>query len=160
MDPIYSSIAHKFGVIDGNFLAKNVDEMDINPPFTIEDDVSVLDAIQTLKNKKIGCLLITDKGGKLNGIFSERDVLTRVILTDIDLKNTPISKVMTPNPHAEPIDTTIAFALHLMSQGGYRHLPLVDDEKNPIGILSVKDIVDFIEGEFVRQLVKSELGSK
>jgi CBS domain-containing protein len=51
---------------------------------------------------------------------------------------------MTADPVRERPETTIAFALTLMSNGGFRHLPIVDDEDQPIGILSVKDVVDFL----------------
>ncbi len=59
---------------------------------------------------------------------------------------------MTPQPVAQPPDVTIAHVLNLMSVRGFRHIPLVDEQHVPVGIISVKDIVDYITGEFIRAL--------
>jgi CBS domain-containing protein len=64
---------------------------------------------------------------------------------------------MTKDPIAQTPDITVAFALNLMSQGGFRHLPLVDERNIPVGILSVKDMMDFIVGSFVEGLLNFDI---
>ncbi|MCB0359791.1 MAG: CBS domain-containing protein, partial [Bdellovibrionales bacterium] len=63
------------------------------------------------------------------------------------LDTTPLSEVMTSSPHTQTMTSTMAFCLTMMSEGGYRHIPIVDDDDIPIGLVSVKDIVDYIVGQ-------------
>jgi len=65
----------------------------------------------------------------------------------------PIESVMTKDPVCERPETTVAYALNLMSHGGFRHLPIVDQDMMPIGILSVKDVVDYLVGKMMEGLV-------
>ncbi len=133
-----------FGIVDKRFLAKSVGLLNPPDPLIVRDDVPIEAAIKVLKAHRVGCVIVVNEVGKVVGIFSERDVILKVGLSGIDIKTVPVSQVMTPNPHTEQMTTTIAFALNMMSQGGYRHIPLVDDDDNPVGIISVKNIVDYI----------------
>jgi signal-transduction protein with cAMP-binding, CBS, and nucleotidyltransferase domain len=112
-----------------------------------EDDL-VQDCINTLKNEKGGSILIIDQVGKLSGIFTERDVLKKVIGNDTALKG-PLSAVMTKNPMTIQMTSPLAFSLQLMSEGGFRHVPIVDDEGYPLGCISMKDIVDEVVRRYV-----------
>lgn len=158
MDSKYKAIATRFGSVDSRFLSRDLSVLDPPPPITLSDKVTVRETIECLKKYKIGCVLAVNDAGKLTGVFSERDVVSKVSLTALDLDRTPLSKVMTADPHTETLETSIAFALQQMSDGGYRHIPVVDDDNFPIGIISVKDILDFIKQELIAQLVASELG--
>jgi CBS domain-containing protein len=98
-------------------------------------------------------VLIVDGAGKLSGIFSERDVLLRILPDYQTLKSKPISEFMTKDPVSQPPDATIGFVLNLMSAGGFRHVPIVDPDNVPIGIVSVKNVVDFIVKSFTDDLL-------
>jgi len=160
MDQDLAPLIHHFGAVNTQFLAQALEVLDPAQPITFPDTVSVGEAIRCMKEQKIGCVLLVDENDKLSGVFSERDVVSRVILSGIDLDNVPISEVMTRNPKTEQLESSVAFALQLMSDNGFRHLPITDEEGYPLGIISVKDILDFIKNEIVTQLVIKELSPK
>ena len=100
----------------------------------------------------IGCVLIC-RAGKLKGIFTERDVLAEVVGRGIDPAKTPVRKLMTENPeYLRPTDS-IAYALNKMSVGGYRHVPLVDNARVPVGVISVKDLIGYIVHFFPKSIM-------
>lgn len=146
-------IKDNFGLIDNRFLAKSLGVLDPKTPITAPQETSLTEVIGFLQKNKIGCIILTDLKGKLSGIFTERDVLLKVALKDLDLRKTPVSKIMTFSPHTATMTTSVAFALSMMSQGGYRHIPIVDDDNFPMGIISVKDIVDYIAKSAINDLV-------
>jgi CBS domain-containing protein len=105
-----------------------------------------------MKEHRIGCVLV-EQGGKLVGIFTERDILTKLVGTGYDPAKVLVDGVMTRDPETLTLDDPIAFAMQLMNVGGFRHVPLVDDERRPVGILSVKDIVDYLVEHFPRDVL-------
>ncbi len=141
-----------FGILDNRFLSGSLGLLDPPPPLILPQESKVIEAIQLLQEHKLGSVALTDVSGKLTGIFTERDVLLKVSLKPIDPKVMPLSKLMTANPQTASMTTTIAFALNMMSQGGYRHLPVVDDDHLPVGIISVKDLIDYIAKSVTKDL--------
>ena len=141
-----------FGLIDNRFLSGSLGLLDPQPPLTILQEQKIEDAIRLLQEHRIGSVAIVDLSGRLQGIFTERDVLLKVVLQPFDPAKTPISRVMTANPQTATMTTTVAFALNMMSHGGYRHLPIVDEDQVPIGIVSVKDIVDYLARAVTKDL--------
>jgi predicted transcriptional regulator len=113
---------------------------------------SVGEAARVMKEHRIGCVLVED-GGKLVGVFTERDVLSKLVGTGCDPAKVVVDGVMTRNPETLGPEDPIAFALQLMSVGGFRHIPLVDAERHPVGILSVKDIVEYLAEQFPREIL-------
>jgi len=109
---------------------------------------SVAEAIAAMRAAKIGSVLVTRPGGTLTGIFTERDALNRLALGDLDPKQTPLSEVMHAGPETLGPEDAIGYAVRIMSHGGYRHVPLVDKDGRPVGVVSVRDIVDFIADHF------------
>jgi CBS domain-containing protein len=103
---------------------------------------SIGEAARAMKEHRIGCVLV-EEGGKLVGIFTERDILTLVGTGD-DPAKVLVDGVMTRDPETLTPDDPIAFAMQLMSVGGFRHVPLVDADRRPVDILSVKDIVEYL----------------
>ena len=93
-------------------------------------------------------VLVTDAQGRLAGIFTERDVLTRVVGRDLDARQTPLSEVMTRDPEALTANDRVAYAIHCMSVAGYRTIPLVDGEGRPIGVVTVSDVVRWLASLF------------
>ncbi|MCC6219963.1 MAG: CBS domain-containing protein [Deltaproteobacteria bacterium] len=142
------------GLLDNRFLAKSIGLLKPHNPITVEENSSIEHAIQLLQQNKVGCVIVTDRPGKIVGIVTERDVVIKVALAKIDLSRTQVTTIMTKAPHTEFMTTSMAHAVSLMSRGGFRHLPIVDEENYPIGIISVKDLIDFIVGETLRELEK------
>ncbi len=109
-------------------------------------------AARIMKEHRVGCVLVED-GGKLVGIFTERDILTKLVGTGYDPARVAVDDVMTRNPETLTPEDPIAFALQQMSVGGFRHVPLVDAGGHPVGILSVKDIVDYLTEHFPKEIL-------
>jgi CBS domain-containing protein len=112
-------------------------------PITALPTTSVSDAIQTMLKRDIGALLVVDASGMLLGIFSERDLLTKVAGEDADYAKMTVGESMTAKPECVEACDTLAFALHKMDVGGYRHLPVMDDGR-PAAVLSVRDMLRHI----------------
>jgi CBS domain-containing protein len=121
-------------------------------PVVIESPAPILEAIQIMRDRHIGCVLVV-RAGKLKGIFTDRDVVSRVVAAGIDPSKTAVRRVMTPSPETLRPTDSIAFALNLMSLGGYRHIPLVDKSGAPVGVVSVKDIVGYLVGFFPKSVI-------
>jgi 2-oxoglutarate ferredoxin oxidoreductase subunit beta len=119
----------------------------LNPkaPIMVERQTSLANSIRLMTRHNIGCLLVTDEDGRLVGIFTERDVLNRVACQVGDLTHTHIVEFMTPDPFALTAETPIKHALHLMSVHGFRHLPLVDENYKPEGVISFRDVVHHLK---------------
>lgn len=133
---------------DGN-MASGIDIQDpirtlnLANVITVNSGSSMKDVIELLNDKRIGCVTILDDSSETVGIFTERDVLTRVINKDHDLAKVKIDDFMTKNPEVLSENDPIAFALNRMSDGSYRHIPITRNGKVKF-MLSVKDIVDEI----------------
>jgi len=110
---------------------------------TVTPEATVGDAIRIMLEQDIGAVLVVAADGRLVGIFSERDLLTRVAGQVTDYANRPVSEFMTADPETVRPTDTLAFALHKMDGGGYRHLPVLKDG-HPLGMLSVRDMLGHI----------------
>jgi CBS domain-containing protein len=91
----------------------------------------------------VGSLLVTDEQGKLVGILSERDLLTKVAGLHDAYAQLSASDFMTPNPETVESGDPLGFALHKMDAGGYRHVPVMNNGA-PQGVLSVQDMLRHI----------------
>ena len=121
-------------------------------PVIVTSSTTVTDAIHLMRENKIGCVLVRQENSVI-GIFTERDLLNRVIGPRLDIDQTEIGSVMTSDPETLAIDAPIAFALNLMGEGAFRRLPLVDDSGQPVGMLSVKHIVQYLAEFFSEEVL-------
>lgn len=112
---------------------------------------TVGDAIDLMRRNAFGAVVVT-RAGKVAGIITERDLLVRIIGVVKDFAELPVSKAMTPDPITLRIDDPIVYVMHNMQVGGYRHVPVVDDENRPVSIVSIKDVVRFVLGYFPRDV--------
>lgn len=129
--------------IERSLMEDPVSVLQPKKPVTVRPTVSVRETIELMLDHDIGALLVVDEGGKLLGIFSERDLLTKVAGLQESYGGLPIRQFMTPNPETVTATDTLAFALHKMDVGGYRHLPVLKDEL-PAGVISVRDMLRHI----------------
>jgi CBS domain-containing protein len=106
----------------------------------VQYGTKVDEVLKIMQENRIGCVCVVNKK-QLVGIFTERDILTKVVAGDIDINKIAVEEVMTPNPEYLYDDDEIAFALNRMHVGGFRHIPLIDLDGKPVGLISVKDIV-------------------
>jgi CBS domain-containing protein len=115
----------------------------LNPsqPVCVKQKMLVNDVVRIMQEHSIGCVCVVDDQNTLVGIFTERDVLTKVLGEELDINKVLVEEVMTPNPEYLYYDDEIVFALNRMHVGGFRHVPLIDVKGRPMGVISVKDIV-------------------
>ncbi len=129
--------------IKGHLLTDKLGKMTLGPPLLLGPDSTVRDAVETLREAHHGCVLIKDES-RLTGIFTERDLLTRVLRRGLDPAATQLREVMTPNPFTLSPDDPPAFAIHRMVSEGLRHLPIVDDGAL-LGFVSVRNVLRYIQ---------------
>ena len=111
-----------------------------NRVHTVRKDTSVLEATQRMNQHQIGALVVTDSAGRLVGMFTERDVLRRIVAEQRDSAATPVEAVMTRKVVSCHEDEMLDGARGAMAQRRIRHLPVVDDEDRLIGLISIGDL--------------------
>jgi CBS domain-containing protein len=106
---------------------------------SVSPDTRVIDAIQKMNQHKIGAVLVTQEG-HIVGIFTERDVLRRVVGQDRSATSTTVGEVMTEDVICVPPGTDIDDVSAIMKQRRIRHVPVCDDKGTLHGIVSIGDI--------------------
>ena len=124
-DPIANVLAHK-----------------ANDVVTVAPETTVLIAVQQMNDRKIGALLVLDRGRPV-GIFTERDVLVRVVAAGLDPTGTPVGEVMTRSPVVVRSETTVGEAMRVITEKRCRHLPVVDDSRL-LGLISIGDLTSWL----------------
>ena len=114
---------------------------------TAPPDTTVSNAARLMASKNVGAVLVVERE-ELVGIFSERDVVFRVIAKGLDPKTTALAEVMTAEPKTLEPGKSYGHALLLMQENGFRHVPVVENGR-PIGIVSSRNAMDPDLEEFV-----------
>lgn len=144
----------KEGLLDAAELKEPLSDLpELQPVVTLPPNATVHEAVNEMTSKRVGIVLVVEDE-KLAGVFSERDVLRKVVGSDIDIDATPISDLMTKDPECLSQDDPLVYALHQMSMGGYRHIPLLDENGVPVAVVSMRDIVGFLASLHPDQIMK------
>ena len=120
-----------------------ISELLMPPAITLDVGATIGEAVGIMQKKKFGSVLITRKG-KLAGILTERDILNKVIGKMDDFRTRSVVDAMTPDPLRLMPGDMIAYVMNNMHVGGYRHVPVVDEDDVPIAVISIKDVMTFI----------------
>ena len=107
--------------------------------FSVAPTDSVLRAIEIMATRHVGALLVMSQDALL-GIISERDYARKVILKNRSSHDTPVGDIMTKNPMTVSADATVHHCMEIMTEGRFRHLPVVDKGR-VVGMLSIGDLV-------------------
>ena len=99
---------------------------------------TVSHAAQMMQKANLGALMVVDADGKLTGIFTERDALFRVLAPGRDPTKTKLAQVMTKNPRTVAPEKPFGYALHMMYESGFRHVPVVEKGR-PVGMVTARD---------------------
>jgi CBS domain-containing protein len=110
---------------------------------TCSPDTSLGDVLTTMKKAKIGSIIITDNNHP-KGIFTERDLLMKVSGDDKSKLLDPIKKYMTKSPKFVYLHSDVREAMSLMRIGNFRHLVVVNNDKELVSVLSIKDVLNFL----------------
>jgi CBS domain-containing protein len=130
---------------------------------TVPVSVTIAEAVREMNQHRIGSVLVMD-GERLAGIFTERDVLTRVISAELDPKTTPITKVMSANVLTITPEATVQEVMDIFAEKRCRHLPVMNDGRLE-GLISIGDVSRWVanahraEAESLRQYIAGGLST-
>lgn len=125
-------------------------------------EMTVRAACCLMAEKKIGALVIVE-AQQIAGIFTERDALNKVLAGGLDPDSTSVAQVMVTHPLTIRADKPLAYALYMMAEGGFRHVPVVDANDAPVGMVSSRDalgqdMVDLEHDLQMRDQIENSLG--
>jgi signal-transduction protein with cAMP-binding, CBS, and nucleotidyltransferase domain len=123
--------------------------MDKKKLLTAAPETTVSEAAKLMAKKNVGAVMVVENEC-LIGIFTERDALIRVIAKGRDTQTTKLSDVMTSDPQTVDPNKSFGFALLMMHENGFRHVPVIEEGK-PIGIVSSRNALDPDLEEFVAE---------
>lgn len=143
-------------VVDVSVLRQNLEVLPVRPPLVFSTAATVTEAMRGMQRECRGCVLITEDGTRatqLVGIFTERDVLYRIVDRGRNPAALPLGEVMTADPETVPLEASIAWVLNQMAIGGFRHVPVVDEAGRPVFVISVRDVVQLLVDFFPQEIL-------
>lgn len=132
-------------VVERQLLSDRLTAIGHRPALCVPPTISVRDVVRMLVDNRVGCVLVLDQGN-LAGIFTERDVLMKIGEKYAEWADRPVSDFMTSKVQSLSVTNKLAFALHRMDLGQFRHVPIVDEQNHPVGIISVRDVLQYLTG--------------
>ena len=117
----------------------------------LPENTPLSDVLDSMREKKTGCV-VTSKNSKITGIFTERDLLNKVINEAVDWKS-PIIKFVTPNPATMKADEPLRKALYLMRKKNFRHIPIFEEDGSLLGVLSVRNVIKLTAEHFPAEVM-------
>ncbi len=138
--------------VDEGIFNRPIRDLHYHPPLCMQRTGKLAEAVELMQRHSVGAVMIQE-GETLVGILSERDILRKVLGKQVDLQQVGVEQHMTPEPEVVIPDDTIGRAVFVMHGGGFRHLPVVDEKQRPVGIVSVKDILEYFTGFFAHTLL-------
>ena len=125
--------------------------IELEAPLVLDSSINVSGAIQAMKDRCLGYSLIT-KEDKLIGIFTERDVFLTVLGRD-ELLQQPVSKLMTPTPVCVRAKESVRHVVSLMHDGGFRQIPVVDEEHRVLACVRHRDVAEYMVHHFAEHIL-------
>lgn len=133
--------------LDADTFQQPIRELTRRQVETLDVSASVGDAVELMRKANFGAVVIT-KESKLSGILTERDVLLKALGREDDWHALPVTELMTARPDTLQLDDPIVFVMNRMHVGGYRHVPIVDEQNVPTHIVSIRDVMRFLLEHF------------
>jgi CBS domain-containing protein len=130
-----------------------VRDLALGPPVTVPPTATIRKAIAHMQEGGFGCVLVlAPEDGTLVGIFTERDLLLKIAGKKLDWDAQLVRDFMTPDPETLNEAANLAFVLNRMTSGGFRHVPIVDGDRKPICVVSVRDVMRYISSFFEKEV--------
>ena len=128
------------------------------PPATAGPETPVLEAVQAMARDRVGAVAVVDVAGSgaLMGVFTERDLMLRVVLKGLDPRTTKVREVMTTEVKTASEETGASEAMSLMLSRHLRHLPIIGSDRQVLGILSIRDLLENKVDDLIRALDSME----
>ncbi|MCC6275210.1 MAG: CBS domain-containing protein [Leptospiraceae bacterium] len=122
-----------------SIMTARIDSLKPVTPVLLSPSDSIRKAVEGMVANGQGCVLVVEKG-KLSGIVTERDILFKATSDTIDIEKIPLSSIMTKDPDTLNADAPVAYAMNMMSVGGFRHIPILNADKS-YSVLSVRRLL-------------------
>lgn len=143
-------------VFDRRFLHEPVGVLATRTPIVLAQTETASAAMRCMQSERTGVVLVTSDGSlrsELVGIFTERDILLRIINGGRDPSKTPLADVMTSDPEFLYAEARVAWVLNLMSVGGFRHVPITNVKRHPVGVIAARDVMEFLVETFSEDIL-------
>jgi CBS domain-containing protein len=125
---------------DDPILNLPVSSLPLKEPLVLRPSATAAEAIALMAERHEGCVFATDERGQLLGVFTERDVASRIAASGKDPSRVRLEEVMTPSPATLHKTDPLAWALHRMGVDGHRHLPVLENGRL-VGFLSIRTVL-------------------
>ena len=129
-----------------------ISSLGLKLPLMIEMGTNMKNALEILQGKEQNCILIVENN-ILKGIITERDILLKITGKGFDLDLVTVDEFMTENPEYLSPEDPLAYALNKMHVGGFRHVPIVNDSMEPVGLISISNIISTIADYFSMEII-------
>jgi CBS domain-containing protein len=133
-------------------LDNELSSFEMAKPTLVELGTSLKKVITLFQNKSIGAIIVV-KEKKIRGIITERDVLMKITGKGLDLEKEIVDDYLTPDPEILKLSDTVALAINKMYVGGFRNVPITDEDQRPIGVITAKDILAQIADHFHEEII-------
>ena len=147
-DEYTEALEQELGEIKGALLNDTIRTLGPDEPLCVSETASVAEAVAGMMAMRRAAVLVVDAAGRLQGIFTERDVLTRVVARGRGPQGIKVGQVMTGQPEALSMTDRVAYAVNRMSVAGYRTIPLVDADRRPVGVVTVSHFIKWMADLF------------
>ena len=159
-EPYFDAVDPETKVISAAALDDTVATLSPAEPICLPETATVHEAVTAMLTRHQAGVLVLDEREQLTGIFTERDVLTRVVGRELEPRRTVLREVMTSNPEALTTDDRVAYAVYCMSVAGYRTVPLVDSNRRPVGVVTAGDILRWLANLFPETVLNMRPGDR
>lgn len=159
-DEYSESLETEFRKLEDALLSNAVRLLAPSEPIRLPPEATVEEAISKMVDNRRAAVIIVDAEGHLIGIFTERDVLTRVMRQKRSPEQTKLVEVMTPDPETLAPDDRVCYAVNRMHVGGHRSIPLVDADHRPLGIVTVNDVAKWLAEIFPEAVLNLRPGDR
>ena len=148
MDEYSETLDQDLRAIRGALLDDTLAVLTPPEPLCVRESSTVKDVVGNMVARRQAGALVVDEAGRLIGIFTERDVLIRVVGPGRDAVRTTVGQVMTREPEALTLRDRVAHALHSMAVAGFRTVPIIDADGRPTGVVTSTDVIRWLADMF------------
>jgi len=159
-DEYSETLGAEFRKLQDALLSDTVSALEPGEPARLEETAPVRDALETMLAQDRVAVVVVDRDGRLSGIATDRDLLKAARDPASDSKQTRLADVMTHDPEALRPTDRICFAVNRMMAMGCRTVPLVDDDRRPVGIVTVEDIAKWLASLFPEAILNLRPGDR
>lgn len=137
--------------LDDEALDAPLEEICSRPAETMDVSGTIGDAVEIMRRGGMGSVLITEEG-RLVGILTERDFLNKLSDQLEGIASRSVREIMTANPETLRLEDSMLYVMNKMHVGGFRHVPIVDEDGVPLHVISIKDVMAFVLGHFEKEI--------